>query len=75
MEKNEHDGPKEAIVDNYPSDGHHDEEVGIINKADPLKKDLQGRHMQMIAIGKLCAPSELSRFELSQFELHSLGLA
>lgn len=34
---------------------HHggDEEVGIVNKAAPLSRDLQGRHMQMIAIGKL----------------------
>lgn len=28
----------------------HDEEVGIV-KSDALKKDLKGRHMQMIAIG------------------------
>jgi amino acid permease len=48
-----HDGPnKEAVVDNYPHDGPIDEEVGVVHKADPLKKDLQGRHMQMIAIGK-----------------------
>jgi amino acid transporter len=45
------DGPKEAVVDNYPHDGHVDEEVGVVNKADPLKKDLRSRHMQMIAIG------------------------
>jgi amino acid permease len=48
-----HETNKEAVVDNYPHDGPHDEEVGIINKADPLKKELRGRHMQMIAIGKL----------------------
>jgi len=35
----------------YAHDDHHDEEVGIVNKADPLARDLQGRHMQMIAIG------------------------
>jgi len=29
----------------------HDEEVGVVNKAQPLSRDLQGRHMQMIAIG------------------------
>ncbi len=34
----------------YVPDGH-DEEVGIVNKSDPLARDLQGRHMQMIAIG------------------------
>jgi amino acid permease len=28
-----------------------DEEIGVVNKSDPLKHDLQGRHMQMIAIG------------------------
>ena len=28
-----------------------DEEVGTVGRTDPLKKDLQGRHMQMIAIG------------------------
>ncbi len=34
----------------YAANGH-DEEVGIVNKADPLSRDLRGRHMQMIAIG------------------------
>ncbi|OAA67999.1 amino-acid permease [Niveomyces insectorum RCEF 264] len=29
----------------------HDEEVGIVNKGEPLQRDLQGRHMQMIAMG------------------------
>ncbi|KAJ9154974.1 Amino-acid permease inda1 [Pleurostoma richardsiae] len=28
-----------------------DEEVGIVNKAEPLARQLRGRHMQMIAIG------------------------
>lgn len=28
-----------------------DEEIGTAGRADPLKKDLKGRHMQMIAIG------------------------
>lgn len=28
-----------------------DEEVATVGRADPLKKDLKGRHMQMIAIG------------------------
>jgi amino acid transporter len=45
-----HDGSKEAVVDNY-SGTPHDEEVGIVHRADPLKKDLKSRHMQMIAIG------------------------
>ncbi|KAK3942992.1 amino-acid permease inda1 [Diplogelasinospora grovesii] len=40
-----------GVVDNgYVPEGG-DEEVGIVNKSDPLKQDLQGRHMQMIAIG------------------------
>jgi len=29
----------------------HDEEAGVVHKSDPLQRDLQGRHMQMIAIG------------------------
>jgi amino acid transporter len=44
-------GDKEAVVDNYHQDGAQDEEVGIVHKGSPLKKDLKGRHMQMIAIG------------------------
>lgn len=36
-----------------------DAEVGVLNKVDPLKQDLKGRHMQMIAIG--------TRFSLSLF--------
>jgi amino acid permease len=38
----------------YPSPEHSDIEndAGIVNKANPLARQLQGRHMQMIAIGK-----------------------
>ena len=43
---------KEAIV--YPVEEHGDVEAdaGIVNKSAPLARQLQGRHMQMIAIGK-----------------------
>jgi hypothetical protein len=41
---------KDAVDDGYVPQGA-DEEVGVINKSDPLKQDLQNRHMQMIAIG------------------------
>lgn len=43
----------QEVVDNGYLHDHHsgDEEVGIVNKADPLARDLKGRHMQMIAIG------------------------
>jgi len=41
----------------YLVDGQ-DEEVGIVNKADPLARDLQGRHMQMIAIGACLRPAQ-----------------
>lgn len=41
------------VIDNYPHDGARDEEVGVVHRADPLKKHLRNRHMQMIAIGKL----------------------
>ncbi|KDN66449.1 putative amino acid permease, partial [Colletotrichum sublineola] len=36
-------------ADSY--DGSHDEEVGTVNKGQPLQRNLQNRHMQMIAIG------------------------
>ncbi|OIW33285.1 amino-acid permease inda1 [Coniochaeta ligniaria NRRL 30616] len=42
------------VVDShgYLQDHHSgDEEVGVVNKAAPLSRDLQNRHMQMIAIG------------------------
>ena len=49
---------KEAVDSQHGSDLHNgyaperqDEEVGIVNKAAPLARDLRGRHMQMIAIG------------------------
>jgi amino acid permease len=29
----------------------YDQDVGVVYKAEPLARDLQGRHMQMIAIG------------------------
>ncbi|GKT53637.1 amino-acid permease inda1 [Colletotrichum tofieldiae] len=32
-------------------DGSHDEEVGAVSKGQPLQRNLQNRHMQMIAIG------------------------
>ena len=35
----------------YASSSHNDEEVGIVHKGAPLKTDLRGRHMQMIAVG------------------------
>jgi amino acid transporter len=43
---------KEVVDNGYLHDQHSgDEEVGIVNKADPLARDLKGRHMQMIAMG------------------------
>jgi amino acid permease len=48
---NGYTAPKEADT-HYVAEGH-DEEVGIVNKSEPLARDLQGRHMQMIAIGTL----------------------
>ncbi len=41
---------KEASDQGYVPEGQ-DEEVGVVNKGQPLSRDLQGRHMQMIAIG------------------------
>jgi len=52
-EKHRSSSPKEAPIDHYAHEGPHDEEVGVVHKGDPLKKDLKSRHMQMIAIGKL----------------------
>lgn len=37
---------------NVYAGSQQDEEVGLVNKADPLTRGLRGRHMQMIAIGK-----------------------
>jgi amino acid transporter len=43
---------KEVVNDHAYLDHHSgDEEVGIVNKAAPLSRDLKGRHMQMIAMG------------------------
>lgn len=36
--------------------GNNDPEVGVIHESAPLKRDLKGRHMQMIAMGMLCCP-------------------
>lgn len=47
------DGEKEAVA--YSTSDHGDIEAadnGIVNKAAPLARELKGRHMQMIAIGK-----------------------
>lgn len=43
-------GGEVKIDDGYVPAGA-DEEIGVVNKTDPLKQDLKGRHMQMIAIG------------------------
>ncbi len=53
MSEHEHEKipDKEAIDQNGFTGEGHDEEVGIVHKGDPLQRDLQSRHMQMIAIG------------------------
>lgn len=48
---------EEKAIDKSPKDvspDRHDDdiEVGIVNKAAPLKRGLHNRHMQMIAIGE-----------------------
>jgi amino acid transporter len=46
---------KETATEKYAS-AHSDPEAGdhgILVKAAPLARDLKGRHMQMIAIGKV----------------------
>jgi hypothetical protein len=44
---------KEVVNDHAYLDHHSgDEEVGIVNKSNPLSRDLKGRHMQMIAMGE-----------------------
>ncbi|GKT43696.1 putative amino-acid permease [Colletotrichum spaethianum] len=44
---------KDPAVKSQPDsyDGSHDEEVGVVGKGRPLQRNLQNRHMQMIAIG------------------------
>lgn len=46
------------------SDGYvvraEDGQVGIINKSEPLARDLRNRHMQMMAIGALEMPCTAS---------------
>lgn len=49
-DKNETKGSGPSGAYNASTREVHDEEVGIV-KSDSLKKDLKGRHMQMIAIG------------------------
>ncbi|KAI1393764.1 amino acid permease/ SLC12A domain-containing protein [Hypoxylon trugodes] len=49
-DKNAKDGPATSSQP-YAAEGRPDEEVGIVNKGGRLHTDLQGRHMQMIAIG------------------------
>jgi amino acid permease len=47
----EKDHDKDITVNGFAPEGS-DEEVGVVNKSSPLKQDLKGRHMQVIAIGK-----------------------
>ena len=52
-----HPGKEVVHSHDYLRDHHGgDEEVGIVNKASPLSRDLKGRHMQMIAMGKSSFP-------------------
>jgi amino acid permease len=43
-----------------------DVEVGVVNKTDPLSRDLQGRHMQMIAIGRFFVTQCLPTVQVDQ---------
>lgn len=52
---------KNSVV--VESDHQRDEEVGSTHQTGKLQRDLKGRHMQMIAIGKF-APSSLPSFPL-----------
>jgi len=54
MEEKHTDKEVLAQNDGYVPEGR-DEEVGIVNKSDPLARELKSRHMQMIAIGMLRA--------------------
>jgi hypothetical protein len=48
-----HHGKEVVDSHGYLHDPHSsDEEVGMVNKASPLSRDLRSRHMQMIAMGK-----------------------
>ena len=53
---------REAVNDHaYLDRQSGDEEVGIVNKAEPLSRDLKGRHMQMIAMGKYLREASAGR--------------
>ncbi len=52
MEEEKHHDKDAVNIQGFAPEGS-DEEVGVVHKSSPLKQDLKGRHMQMIAIGKL----------------------
>jgi hypothetical protein len=56
--------PKNTVDGTHYLNEPVDEEVGVTKRGDALRKDLQSRHMQMIAIGtgRPCLPLHRNPF-------------